>query len=601
MWQFIKQTFASVIGTIIGLSLFFTVGISGLIFLLIVSSNDKDEPIVKSKSVLVFDLSLNISDTEPPSSLAEALSGEENNTIPLRQVILAIENASEDNRIQAIFLDGRKTGLGNGYANLKEVRQALLDFKNKGKKIIAYDVDLTESEYYLASLADKIIINPLGAVQINGFSSQQMFFRDAFEKYGIGVQIVRVGDYKTAVEPFVRQNFSPENRQQNEVLLQDIWQDYRENIAENRNSITVNQIQQIADSKGFLNADEALQNKLVDKIAYWDQVVNELQEITDHDKTNQSFNQVSINSYLRLNTNKQQFSNNKIAVIYADGAIVNGQGNAQQIGGDSFAKELSKLREDELVKAVVLRINSPGGSATASEIILREVELISQSKPVIISMGNVAASGGYWIATGGDYIFAQSNTITGSIGVFGLLFNIQEIASNNGINWDEVKTGKFADFQTITRPKNELELARYQTSVQQIYNLFLDRVAQSRNLPKNKVTSIAQGRVWSGKNAQEIGLIDEIGGLNSAIEYVVEKAGLGTDWQVEEYPAKKTFEEEIISNLFQLALVKLGNISGEQIIMPKELQRFKNELMLLQKFNDPKNIYASFLFNLRWE
>jgi protease-4 len=594
MWQFIRQTFASAIGTIIGLSLFFTVGISGLIILLIAGSGGPSEPIVKDKSVLVFDLSTNITDTEPASSFAEAFSGENTNTIPLRQLLSLLENASQDDRIKAVLLDGRKTGMGNGYANLKEVRNALLDFKSKGKKIIAYDLDISETEYYLMSVADEIIINPLGAIALNGFASQQMFLTGALDKYGLGVQVVRVGNFKSAVEPFVRENFSSENRQQTEVLLQDIWQDYKEIVTKNRHNLTVNALQNIVDGQGFLTAENAVKNKLVDRISYWDEVVKNLQDLTAKDQD--SFNQISIGNYRNVKKKNERFSPNKIAVVYAEGTIVNGMGNPQEVGGDRLANELRKLREDQLIKAVILRVNSPGGSATASEIITRELELIKQEKPVIVSMGNVAASGGYWLATGGDYIFAESGTITGSIGVFGVLFNIQEIAKNNGITWDEVKTGKFADFQTVTRPKNELELAHFQQNVQQIYDLFLGKVAKARKLPQAKVESIAQGRVWSGKSALKIGLVDEIGGLNQAIALAAEKANLGDNWEVEEYPTKRTFEQEIIENLFKTSLGDY--LLSNQEIIPQELSQFKQDLMVLKTFNDPRNIYAKLVFNL---
>ncbi len=597
MWQFIRQSFASAIGTIIGLSLFFTVGISGLIILLIVGSGGPSEPIVKDKSVLVFDLSTNITDTEPASTFAEAFSGENSNTIPLRQVISALENATQDDKIKAILLDGRKTGLGNGYANLKEVRNSLLEFKNKGKKIIAYDVDISETEYYLMSIANEIIINPLGAIALNGFSTQQMFLSGAFDKYGLGVQVVKVGSYKGAVEPFIRQNFSPENREQNEVLLQDIWQDYKENIAKNRSNLTVNKIQNIADSQGFLTAQNALENNLVDQIGYWDEVVKNLQELTGKDED--SFNQITVSGYRNIKSKNEQFSEQKIAVVYAEGSIVNGMGSPDQIGGDRLANELKKIREDNKIKAIVLRVNSPGGSATASEIIVRELELINKEKPVIVSMGNVAASGGYWIATGGSYIFAESSTITGSIGVFGVLFNIQEIAKNNGVTWDEVKTGKFADFQTVTRPKNDLEIAHYQANVKEIYEVFLGKVAKARNLPQSKVELIAQGRVWSGKNALKIGLVDEIGGLNKAINFAAEKAKLGSDWEVEEYPSKRTFEQEIIENLLKTSLGDY--LLTKEEILPSELAQLKSDLRVLKTFNDPRNIYAKLVFNLGWD
>ncbi|MGK7885084.1 MAG: signal peptide peptidase SppA, partial [Crocosphaera sp.] len=285
---------------------------------------------------------------------------------------------------------------------------------------------------------------------------------------------------------------------------------------------------------------------------------------------------------------------NKIAVVYLEGSIVDGVGTREQIGGSRFARILRKIREDEQIKAVVIRINSPGGSATGSDIILRELQLIQQTKPVIISMGNVAASGGYWIATGGEHIFAQPNTITGSIGVFGLLFNIQEIANNNGITWDVVKTAKFADLGTATRPKTEQELAIYQKSVNRVYDFFLEKVATSRNLSKEKVASIAQGRVWSGKTAKSIGLVDSFGGLNAAIQYAAEKAELGKDWEIKSHPSSQGFPNLFINNTLEKGIT-IGNNSVDPLT--QEFLKFQEELKVIQNFNDPRGVYSILPFN----
>ena len=455
MFKFIKQTFASVIGTFIGLFLFFTVGTTGLVLLLISTASKEEAPKVKERSILVFDLSVQIQDTEPPSTLGKALSGVESNIMTLRQVLDSLESAAKDKRIIGIFLDGSKLGGGSGYANLKEVRSALEAFRAAGKRIIAYDVDWSEGEYYLGSVADTVILNPMGAMEINGLSSQQMFWTGALKKYGIGVQVVRVGEFKSAVEPFTRENLSPENRQQTEVLLDDLWGEFVSRVGESR-EITPEKLQNIVDSKGVLTPDTALESGLVDRVAYFDEVLADLKELTGKKPEDKSFTQIALGTYADVaqKNNQRRSSKNKIAIVYAEGEIVNGQGNVQQVGGDRFARELRKLRQDKDVKAVVLRVNSPGGSATASEIILREVQLTSESKPLIVSMGNVAASGGYWISTGADAIFAQPNSITGSIGVFGLLPNIQELAKKHGIVWETVKTGRFADSNTIVRPRH---------------------------------------------------------------------------------------------------------------------------------------------------
>jgi protease-4 len=597
MGQFIKQIYASLIGSFAGLILFFALGTSGLVLLLIAAAITESGPRVKDKTVLVFDLSTQISDTQPPSTLSQAFSSEETPTVTLRQVLDAIDKATKDRRIVAIFLDGRNTGTSNGYATLKEVRIALERFRAAGKKIVAYDVDASEQEYYLTSVADTTILNPMGLIELNGLSSQPLFLADAFKKYGIGVQVVRVGSYKSAVEPYTRQNLSPENREQIKVLLDNIWGDFLNTVGKSR-KVPAKNLQQIADTKGILEPEEARTAGLVDRVAYFDSTLEDLKQMTGEEKEEgiKTFRQIDLPAYAGANVREAQkkSSNNKIAVLYAEGPIVTGEGTVQEIGSDRFAKELRKLREDEDVKAVVLRINSPGGSATASEIILREVQLLREQKPVIVSMGDVAASGGYWIATGGNRIFAEGSTITGSIGVFGLLFNLQEIAKNNGISWDVVKTARLADLGTATRPQTKQELAILQRSVNQIYEMFLDKVAKSRNLPKEKVAQIAQGRVWSGEDAKKIGLVDQIGGIEAAIQEAAKEAKLGDDWEVEEHPAKRSFEAELVERLFNAEETKTAQSHDPLTV---EFLKFKEELATIQTLNDPKGMYARLSFN----
>jgi protease-4 len=433
-------------------------------------------------------------------------------------------------------------------------------------------------------------------MEINGLSSEQAFLTGALNKFGIGIQIIRVGSYKSAVEPLIRQDFSPENRQQTQALLGDLWGEVLQAAAKSRN-LTVPKLQEIVDRQGFLTSQQALQSSLIDRVGYFDEVLDDLKELTGSSENDRSFEQISLESYANAevpNTEKSA-SNHKIALVYAEGSIVTGEGGLEQIGGDRLAKELRKLRQDKDVKAIVLRIDSPGGSATASDIILRELELIRQEKPVIVSMGNVAASGGYWIAIGSDYIFAQSNTITGSIGVFGILPNFQEIANNNGVTWDAVKTGPLANLNTNARPKTEAELAIYQRLVQQVYDLFLEKVAKSRKLPLAKVAAIAQGRVWSGEDAQKIGLVDRLGGLNEAVEYAAEKAQLGTDWKLEEYPKQRSFEAEIVEKLLNISQVdRVKQVDP----LTSQFLKFKKDLAVWQTLNDPKGIYLRLPFNL---
>ncbi len=609
MGNFFKQTFASLVGTLLGLMIFAGLSTTGLLLLIVASTTANDAgPTVKNKSVLVFDLSTKITDSKPGSSqlLRNILSGENEPRISLRSVLDSIEKARQDKRIVAIYLDARKTtNVDNtGFATLKEIRQALEKFRSSGKKIIAYGVDWGEKGYYLGSVANTVVLNPLGAMEVNGLSTQPMFLAGALEKYGIGVQVVRVGKFKGAVEPLLLKKLSPENRQQTKKLLDDVWGDWRSIVSSSR-KITPENLQAIADSKGILLADEAKSRGLVDRVAYFDQVVADLKKITASKKDDKTFKQISIDKYADVvdsSSSTNNSSNKKIAVVYAEGEIVDGQGEDEQVGGDRFAKVFRKVRQNKDIKAVVLRINSPGGSATASEIMQREVRLTREVKPVVVSMGDIAASGGYWIATDSNRIFAEPSTITGSIGVFGVLFNAQKLGNDNGITWDSVKTGRYADTQTVARPKSAEELKLYQRSVDRVYSLFLNKVAKGRKLSPEKVSEIAQGRIWSGTAAKKIGLVDEIGGLDSAISYAAKKVKLGKDWQLQEYPRGTSFGERLFGKVAEETKTALG-IAGTSAKTPDlltaELQKLRQELAVFQTMNDPRGIYTRLPFNLK--
>ena len=597
MRQFLKQTFASTLGSMIGLFLVLGLSVSGL-FLLLISAVSKEEDIqgIQDKSVLVFDLSTQVRDSKPAANLAQAFTGEKQEIITLRRVLQSIDEATKDDRIVAMFLDGRRGGSSSGYATMEEVRTALEKFKAAGKKIIAYDVTLSEREYYLSSLADEIIVNPMGMMELNGLSSKQMFFKGALEKYGVGVQVIRVGDYKSAVEPYIRTDLSEANEEQTLALISDLWDKFLDTVTDSR-ELDPDNLQKLADAKGYLEPQEATKAGLIDKVGYYDNVVTKLRKLTGETEEAESFRQVDLGTYAERMIQPTEVNSNaaeKIAVVYAEGAIVGGSGSIETIGSDRFAEEFRELREDDSVKAIVLRVNSPGGSATASEVILREILLTKKEKPVIVSMGNVAASGGYWIAAGADQIFAEENTVTGSIGVFGLLSNIQEIANENGVTWDVVKTGEFADIESNVRPKTEAELAIYQKSVDKTYRLFLRKVSRYRNLPVEKVKEIARGRVWSGKEAVNIGLVDRLGGLESAIAYAAEKAELGNSWQLEEYPQQNRFDTQILQHLFDVeSLESQGAIDP----VTAEFLKFRQELSMLSAFNDPGGVYARLPFN----
>ena len=605
MTNFLKQTLASLLGSLLGLTIFSGVSTLGFLLLLIaIASSQNSSPTVKDKSVLVFDLSMKITDNEPESSqlVEKTFTGVQENSITLRKVVETLDKAEHDPKIVGIYIDGNNTISTVGYASLKEIRQALEKFRKTGKKIIAYSSDWSKREYYLSSVANQIVVNPMGTMEINGLSSQPMFLAGAFKKYGIGVQIVRVGKFKGAVEPLILDKLSPENREQTQKLLDDVWGEWQKSVGTSRN-ILPQKLQAIANSQGILEATVAKSNGLVDMIAYEDQVFTDLKKLTGKNEKDKTFTKISLGDYAEV-PGKSSKSDNKIAIVYAEGEIVNGSGDQGPIGSDEFAKMFSKIRQNDQIKAVVLRINSPGGSATAAEVMQREIKLTHQVKPVIVSMGDMAASGGYWIASDSHRIFAQSNTITGSIGVFGVLFNGQKLGNNNGITWDTVKTSQYADQQTISRPKSPQELAVYQRSVDRIYNLFLEKVSQGRKLPTAKVAEIAQGRVWSGIAAKQIGLVDEIGGLNVAIEYAAKQAKLGTDWEIQEYPRVSTFPERLFGKKLDETKAKLGiekTQTKNSNPLINELGKLQQEIKTLQTMNDPQGIYTRLPVNFKIE
>jgi protease IV len=602
MRQFLKQALASTVGSLLGLTLFSAISLT--LFTAIIGAvinnvtTTKESTTVPDKSILTIDLSQSIVDLDPGKTLQDVIAGEAAHVTELKSVLNAIDFATKDRRILAIYLDGGrgKQSSGSGFATLKEVRTALERFRASGKKIIAYNIDMDKRDYYLSSVANQSFINPMGSIDINGFRSETMFFKNAFDKYGIGVEVVRVGKYKSFGETWSLDKFSPAARQETQQLLNNLWGDFKTSIATSR-QLTPDAIQKIADERGVLTATQSITNKLVDRTAYSDEVLAELQKISGaDDRDSDSYRKISIDDYAQVANKNSKTSSRKIATIYAQGNIVSGEGGTGQIGGDSLARQIRELRLDKDVKAVVLRVNSPGGSALASDIIQREVRLLQKEKPVVVSMGDVAASGGYWISTYSNKIFAEANTITGSIGVIGINFNYQKLANSNGITWDVIKTSKLADSTTIARPRTPQELAISQQMVNDIYDNFLTKVSESRKLPKDKVAEIAQGRVWSGVDAKKIGLVDDIGGLNDAINYAAQAAKLGDDWELEEYPSVEGWEEKLLK---QFGNTKDIRALQSQDPLTTELLKVKSELSMLKSFNDPHGVYVRLPFNFK--
>ncbi|GAB4376056.1 MAG: signal peptide peptidase SppA [Elainellaceae cyanobacterium] len=596
----------SILATLIGLGLFTSLGAIGLLILLvsIVASTAETGPQVEQDSILTFDLSQEILDAAPSATPGEvigalAAGNELARPMSLRSVLNALEQAAKDDRIVALYLRGsvNPTSASAGFATLREVRQALQKFQESGKPIYAYDdSQWQERDYYLTSVADTILQHPTSVLEINGLSSENIFFAGALEKFGIGVQVLRVGKYKAAVEPFTRRDNSPEAEEQIQTLVTDLWSEFLTSAAESR-ELTPQALQTIADQQALLLPEQAQAAGLVDKVAYEDEVATELQTLTGEaeaggaDTEEDLFRQISLIEYAdAVVPEVNRSSRNQIAVIYAEGDIVGGLGGASRIGSVSLVDILREVRQDEDIKAVVLRVNSPGGSATASDQIAREVLLTKQEKPVIVSMGNYAASGGYQISAYADQIFASPNTITGSIGVFGLLPNVQELANQNGVTWDRVKTGRYADIDSISRPKTPEELALTQRVVDRIYEQFLTLVSESRDLPREQVAEVAQGRVWSGAEAQKIGLVDQLGGLDSAIQAAAEAASLGDDWQLTEYPRYPSLWVSFMNS-------HLNPVSTQTDPIAQELHKLQTELEVLRSMNDPLGVYNRLPFN----
>lgn len=613
MKNFFSSFFASLSALIVfavgSVTLFF------LLFLALAALGEKKPVSVQPGSYLVFNLSANIQDTPSQADgleqLQEALGGDGTQVLQLREVTRALHAASQDDAIKGIYLTGRiqAEGYGSGFAALREVREALAAFKAAGKPVKAYLDFAGTRDYYLASAGSEIVLDPFGAIMMPGLASQPMFFTGAFEKLGVGVQVTRVGKYKSAVEPFTRRDMSPESRAQTQKLLDDVWQDLTATMEQGR-QLPAGALQKLIDEKGFIRPDVALAAKLVDRVAYVDEVLAELKAATGRQGARQNFKQIALQDYAKLvpagalearrsTPGKLELTGGnegKIAVVYAEGEIIDGDGHeAGYVHGTQLARQLRRLREDAEVKAVVLRINSPGGSVSASEAIQREVRLIQAKKPVVVSMGTVAASGGYWIATGTERIFAEPTTITGSIGVFGLFLNFQGLANDKlGLTFDTVKTGRFADATTVTRPKTAEELALFQDFVDWVYDQFIGKVAASRQLDRAAVQEVAQGRVWSGREALKLGLVDELGGLAAAIQHAADKAKLGAGVTIAEYPQKKPLMEAL-TEAFE------GRRREQALAGPAGglLRQVQGEWRSLLHCNDPRGLYARLPFDLR--
>ena len=525
--KFLRNLTASVLGFFIAIFLIFLffIGIASL-----VGSGDKI--IVKTNSVLELDLTTTVKDYAPKENnpIAEALELIDNN-LALNKIINAIENAKSDDNITGISI--KTDAVNAGVSQTQAIRNKIEDFKKSGKFVYAYNDVYSQKNYYLSSVADSIFLNPVGAIDFKGLATEILYYKDFEDKYGIQMEVIRHGKYKSAVEPYLTNKMSEANREQTTSFLKSIWSEITDDISKSRN-LSTEQVNLIADNSLGRNPILAKNNNLIDGIIYEDEYKEKIALNSDK-KTNT----ISLQDY--INSGKGKISStakDKIAVIYAQGEIMYAKGNENIIGQGITNKAIRKAREDKNVKAIVLRVNSPGGSALASELIWRELELTKKVKPLVVSMGDVAASGGYYIACNADKIIAEPTTITGSIGVFGAIPNFNKLAKNIGINAEQVATNSSPNYSPF-EPMDKKFYDVTKEGVEQTYTTFVNRVATGRSMTFEQVNEIAQGRVWTGKEALKNGLVDKLGSLNDAVKIAAELAEL-ENYKIRNYPNYKT-------------------------------------------------------------
>ena len=543
MKDFLKFTLATITGLIVtGVIVFF---ISILVFFSMVSSSESETQIRKN-SIMMLDLNGALAERSQENPF-EFLLDDEYSTYGLDDILSSIKKAKENEEIKGIYIQA--TSLATGFASLEEIRSALKDFKESGKFIVAYGDTYSQGLYYLSSVADKVLLNPQGMIEWRGLAAAPMFFKDLLAKIGVEMQVFKVGTYKSAVEPFVSTEMSPANREQVNVYLASIWGQLTSDVAESR-KVSVDSLNAIADRMiMFHPAEESVKCGLADTLIYKNDVRNYLKTMAGIDEDDR-MPVLGLKDMVNVKKNApKDKSGNVIAVYYAYGEIDGGTSSStgeEGINSVKVIKDLRKLKEDENVKAVVLRVNSPGGSAYGSEQIWYAVSELKKEKPVIVSMGDYAASGGYYISCNADTIVAEPTTLTGSIGIFGMFPNAKGLTDKIGLNFDVVKTNQYADFGMLTRPMNDGEKGLMQMYVNQGYDLFLTRCSDGRGIGKEELDKIAQGRVWTGSTAKELGLVDELGGLDKAVEIAIAKSGVDA-YTVMSYPKKESFLESLMN------------------------------------------------------
>lgn len=589
MKDFLKFTLATVTGIILSSIVLFIIGMVTLFG--IVSTADT-ETIVKKNSVMMLDLNgvLVERTQESPLGILSQLFSDDSNTYGLDDILSSIKKAKENENIKGIYLQASM--LGTSYASLQEIRNALLDFKESGKFIIAYGDSYTQGLYYLSSVADKVLLNPKGMIEWKGIASAPLFYKDLLQKIGVEMQVFKVGTYKSAVEPFISTEMSPANREQVTAFINSIWGEITQGVSASR-SLPVDSLNALADRMlMFYPAEESVQCGLADTLIYRNDVRNYLKQWVDL-KEDDRLPVLGLSDMINVKKNMpKDKSGNIVAVYYASGEITDYSGSStseEGIVGTKVIRDLRKLKDDEDVKAVVLRVNSPGGSAFASEQIWHAVKELKTEKPVIVSMGDYAASGGYYISCVADTIVAEPTTLTGSIGIFGMVPNVKELSEKIGLTYDVVKTNKFSDFGNIMRPFNQDEKTLMQMMITQGYDTFVNRCAEGRHMSKEAIEKIAEGRVWTGEAAKELGLVDVLGGIDTALEIAVRKAGI-EGYTVVSYPAK----QDLLSSLLN---TKPTNYVESQILKSK-LGEYYQQFGMLKNLKERSMIQARIPFEL---
>ncbi len=586
MKTFLKMLLATIIGGFLLLFILFIVLAS-------IASLAEPEIVVKENSILRVDMNSVIyerADNNPFASF-DPISGMAERPLGLNEILASIKTAKNDSKISGIYLDGGVPLTGN--ATLKEIRDALIDFRESGKFVYSYSEILSQKGYYLASAADSVMVNPEGFFEWKGLSASVTYLKEAMDKLGVKPEVLRAtgNKFKSAVEPYLRQDMSEENRLQLSTLLGSVWGSYTDDIAKSMN-LSVATLDQLANENVIIAPTEALKNGLIHATVYEDQVMDILMRRTGTDEVD-DIPFISVHSYAgsaSLNGDGG-YSSDKIAVVIAQGDIVSGEGTEYSIGSDRIAEALRKARTNDNIKAVVLRVNSPGGSALASEVIWREMDLLRKVKPVVASMGDLAASGGYYISCFADTIVAQPNTITGSIGAFGLFFTGQDLLNNKlGVNIETVPTHRYSDLGTFDRPLSDGERQILIASVDDIYNTFKERVAEGRGMNTAYVDSIGQGRVWSGKDALRLGLVDMMGGLDTAISIARNMAGIEGEYRIVEYP-----EQE---DPFTRLLREFGG-NYEARLLRERLGEYAHYLEMAERIQKSQGIQTRLAFDLQ--